>query len=114
MISFILTAKRLLKALWKSFRHKVFKSLFFTLVFIILSGTLFYTRIEGWALLDSIYFSVVSLIPSGFDTGLSPVTNLGKLFTMMYLIVGVGVMIGLIGMIGKAVIDFDKTDDEKN
>jgi hypothetical protein len=114
MISFILTAKRLLKALWKSFRHPVFKSLFMTLLFIVISGTLFYTKTEGWALFDAIYFSIVSLIPSGVETGLSPVTKLGKLFTMMYLIVGVGVMIGLIGIIGKAVIDFDKEAEGKN
>ncbi|MBP2243075.1 hypothetical protein J2Z40_003663 [Cytobacillus eiseniae] len=113
MISFFLTAVRLLKALRKSFSHPVFKSLLATLFLIVLSGTLFYTKIEGWDVLDAIYFGVVSLIPSGVDTGLSPATNLGKIFTMMYLIVGIGVMIGLIGIIAKAVIDFDSLEEGK-
>ncbi|MBS3680712.1 two pore domain potassium channel family protein [Ornithinibacillus massiliensis] len=107
MISFILTAKRLLDALWKSFKNPVFQSLFVTLVLIVLSGTLFYSKVEGWAMIDAIYFAVVSLIPTGVETGLRPVTELGKIFTMMYLIVRVGIMIGLIGVIAKAVIRFE-------
>lgn len=115
MISFFLTANRLLKALLKAVRQPIFKSLIFTLLLIILSGTLFYSKIEGWPYIDAVYFAVVSLIPSSLETGLSPITTMGKIFTMMYLIVGVGVMIGLIGIIGKAVLDIDfKNHPEKN
>ncbi|KGR85795.1 potassium channel family protein [Lysinibacillus odysseyi] len=115
MISFFLTAKRLLKALIKAIKQPIFKSLIMTLFLIILSGTLFYSKIEGWAYIDAIYFAVVSLIPSSVEIGLSPVTTLGKIFTMMYLVVGVGVMIGLIGIIGKAVLDVDfKSSAEKD
>jgi len=114
MISFFLTAFRLLKAIIKSFSHPVFKSLIVTLLLIVLSGTIFYTKVEGWKVLDAIYFGVVSLIPTGVNTGLSPVTTLGKIFTMMYLIVGIGVMIGLIGVIARAVIDFDSIETEES
>ena len=110
MISFILTAKRLLSALLVAVKDKVFISLFTTLLIINLSGVLFYTKIEGWSYLDAIYFSWVSLIPSSLDIGLSPSTPLGKVFTMMYLVVGVGVMIGLLAMIAKAVINIDNED----
>jgi hypothetical protein len=116
MISFILTAIRLLIAIVKSFTHPVFTSLLVTLLLIVLSGTFFYTKVEGWDTVDAIYFGVVSLIPTGVETGVSPITTLGKVFTIMYLIVGTGVMIGLIGIIAKAVIDFDsnKADDMNN
>ena len=53
---------------------------------------LFYTNVEGWTALDAIYFSVVSLIPTGVETGFTPVINLWKVFTMMFLIVRVRVM----------------------
>ena len=109
MISFFLTANRLLKALIKAIKQPIFKSLIFTLFLIILSGTLFYSKVEGWPYIDAIYFAVVSLIPSSLETGLSPITTIGKIFTMMYLVVGVGVMIGLIGIIGKAVLDVEFT-----
>lgn len=114
MVSFFLTAIRLIGAIVKSFAHPVFKSLLFTLLLIVLSGTLFYTKVEGWTTIDAIYFGTVSLIPTGVETGLSPTTTIGKVFTIMYLIVGTGIMIGLIGIIAKAVIDFDSKKEHKN
>lgn len=109
MISFILTTKRLLKALIRAFKQPLFISLFTTLFFILLSGTMFYTKVEGWSILDAIYFCVVSLIPSGVDTSLTPTTNLGKVFTMFYLAVGVGVMFLTLLTLGKTMI---KSTDE--
>ena len=110
MISFILTAKRLLEAILVAVKDKVFISLLTTLLIINLSGVLFYSKLEGWSYLDAIYFSWVSLIPSSIDIGYSPETPLGKVFTMMYLVVGVGVMIALLAMIAKAVVNIDKED----
>ena len=110
MISFILTAKRLLEAILVAVKDKIFISLLTTLLIINLSGVLFYTKLEGWSYLDAIYFSWVSLIPSSIDIGYSPETPLGKVFTMMYLVVGVGVMIALLAMIAKAVVNTDNED----
>lgn len=110
MISFILTAKRLLEALIIAFKEKVFLSLLSTLLLINLSGVLFYSSVEGWSYLDAFYFAWVSLIPTGVDTGLAPVTTLGKIFTMMYLVVGIGVMIGLLAVIAKAVVNFEEEE----
>ena len=110
MISFILTAKRLLQALFISFKEKVFLSLLSTLLLINLSGVLFYSSVEGWSYLDAFYFAWVSLIPTGVDIGLAPVTTVGKIFTMMYLVVGMGVMIGLLAVIAKAVLNFEEEE----
>lgn len=111
MISFILTLKRLLEALYKSSKHPLFLSLITTLFFIILSGVLFYTQKEGWAVLDAIYFCVVSIIPTGIDTNLSPETAIGKVFTMFYLIVGTGTMLLTLILLAKSTINND--DDFK-
>lgn len=110
MISFILTAKRLLEAFLVAVKDKVFLSLLTTLLIINLSGVLFYTKLEGWSYLDAIYFSWVSLIPSSLDVGLNPQTSLGKVFTMMYLVVGVGVMIALLAKIAIAVVNIEDED----
>ncbi|MGE7623793.1 ion channel [Viridibacillus sp. NPDC096237] len=109
MISFILTTNRLLKALIRAFKQPLFISLITSLFFILLSGTMFYTNVEGWSILDAIYFCVVSLIPSGVDTSLTPTTSLGKVFTMFYLAVGVGVMFLTLLILGKTMI---KSTDE--
>ena len=110
MISFILTAKRLLEAILVAVKDKVFISLLTTLLLINLSGVLFYTKLEGWSYLHAIYFSWVSLIPSSIDIGYRPETPLGKVFTMMYLVVGVGVMVALIAVIAKAVVNIEDED----
>lgn len=108
MLSFILTAKKLLDALLVAVKDKLFLSLITTLLLINLSGVLFYMKVEGWTVLNAIYFAWVSLIPSSVDIGFSPTTNIGKIFTMMYLVVGVGVMMGLLALIAKAVLNVEK------
>lgn len=113
MLSFLLTVKRFLEALVKSFKNPMFLSLFTTLFLIILSGTLFYTKKEGWGVLDAIYFCVVSLIPTGVNTNLSPTTDLGKIFTMLYLVVGTGVMFITLLTLGKTMINTNALEERK-
>jgi len=113
MLSFVLTVKRFLEAIVKAFKNPMFLSLFTTLFLIILSGTLFYTKKEGWDVLDAIYFCVVSLIPTGVDTNLSPVTNIGKIFTMLYLVVGTGVMFITLLTLGKTMINTKALEERK-
>lgn len=110
MLSFILTLKRLLTAVFRAIKKPVFISLFVTLLLIITSGTLFFHSTEQWSWLDSIYFSVVSLIPTSVDIGLTPTQNLSKIFLMLYLAVGVGVMLMLLITLGKAVVDFENIE----
>jgi len=113
MLSFILSTKRLLTGLWRSFKRPQFLSLFTTLFLIILSGTLFYKETEGWDWLDALYFSVVSLIPTGVETGLYPTSDFSKIFTMIYLIAGTGVMFIMLLMVGRSVVDFTIDEDKK-
>ncbi|SHN83361.1 potassium channel family protein [Desulfitobacterium chlororespirans] len=113
MISFILTLKRLLSAVYRIMKEKAFKSLLVSLALILLSGTLFYKQVEGWSLLDSFYFAFVSLIPTSVSTGFVPQTDLSKWFTMIYLVVGVGVMLMILIMIGFAVVNFEKSEQEE-
>jgi voltage-gated potassium channel Kch len=54
-------------------------------------GTVAYTRLEGWAPIDALYFSVVTLATVGFGD-LVPTTDPGKLFTVGYILFGVGII----------------------
>ncbi|WHX24517.1 potassium channel family protein [Virgibacillus halodenitrificans] len=113
MISFFLTLKRLLSAVFRLMKERVFKSLLATLAIILLSGTLFYSRIEGWSFLDAFYYAFVSLIPTSVTTGLVPEAAISKWFTMIYLVVGVGVMLMIIVMIGFAVVKFEISEEKR-
>ena len=65
---------------------------------IIAVGSVFYHYIEGWSWIDAAYFSVITLTTIGYGN-FSPTTDLGKLFTIGYIIVGVGVILGFINAV---------------
>jgi hypothetical protein len=61
-------------------------------------GTIAYVLIEHWTPLDALYFCVVTLATVGFGD-LHPTTDLGRLFTIAYIIVGVGILAAFISQL---------------
>jgi hypothetical protein len=55
-------------------------------------GTTFYHYEEGWSLIDSFYFSTITLTTIGYGD-LAPKTDVGKLFTAFYAIFGIGILL---------------------
>lgn len=73
-----------------------------TIVIIILMviGTFFYHFVEGWSIIDSLYFSSISLSTRGYGE-LHPTTVVSKLFTVFYLFIGVAfILYALSSLIG--------------
>ena len=66
----------------------------------LLSGTLFYRQIEGWDSLDPLYFRVVTLTTVGYGD-LSPSTAAGKIFTILYIFVGLGIVLGFVNAVAE-------------
>ncbi len=83
--------------------HK-FTSLLLLVVIILSIGALFYHKIEHLRLLDALYFSTITLTTVGYGD-FSPHTDAGKLFTMVYLLVGIGVLLALISIIADQAIN---------
>lgn len=88
-------AMYLFKIIISFLRDKEYRNLLSITVVIISIGTVFYHYIEEWSWIDAAYFSVITLTTIGFGD-YSPATDLGKLFTIGYVISGVGVILGFI------------------
>jgi len=63
-------------------------------------GTMFYRIVEGWGWINSLYFSVITLSTVGYGD-YAPQTGVGKLFTIFYLFVGIGLLLAFINVIAK-------------
>nr|WP_272490767.1 potassium channel family protein [Mesobacterium pallidum] len=57
---------------------------------LVASGTVYFHLIEGWSLLDSYFFTVVTLSTVGYGS-LVPATALGKIGTTVYIFLGLGI-----------------------
>jgi len=95
MTSFFVTLFRFCLAFIRGLRDPEFRTLFISLLALLVSGTLFYSTVEGWGVVDSIYFCIMTLSTVGYGD-LHPTTELSKIFTIIYLIVGAGIFIGFI------------------
>lgn len=56
-------------------------------------GTVFYHHVEHLKWLDSVYFSVITLTTVGYGD-ITPKTDAGKIFTIFYVLIGIGVIAG--------------------
>lgn len=74
---------------------KRFRIIFAVTILVIFSGTMFYHFVEGWRWLDSLYFSIISLATVGYGD-FTPQTDAGKIFTIFYLIFGIGIFAALL------------------
>ena len=68
-------------------------------ILIVILGSYAYTHLEGWSLLDSIYFVVITLTTIGYGD-LVPMTNLGKIFTIFFSFFGIAFAFYLFSMMG--------------
>jgi hypothetical protein len=100
VLGLLLQLLRFLRAARRVFARPEGRALTLLVLVHLAAGTVFYTNVEGWRWLDALYFSVTALTTAGFGD-LAPATDPGKVFTMLYLLTGVGVLATFIATIAK-------------
>lgn len=94
----------IVRALRTLLKDPKFRALLFLVILTLAIGTFFYHSVEGWSWLDSLYFSVITLTTVGYGD-FTPKTDSGKIFTMIYIFLGLGILIGFVTPIGEFLID---------
>jgi len=104
MVSFVLTMSRFVRGLVLALREPGFSSTLILTTIILVSGTIFYNGVEGWSVIDSLYFCVMTLTTIGYGD-LHPTTDLSKVFTIIYSIAGIGSFVALVTQIARAQLE---------
>ena len=107
MLPFFYTFYRFGRGIWSAFKDPEFQVLLVLTAIVLGTGTLFYHEVQGWSLLNSLYFSVVTLTTVGYGD-LYPTTDVSKIFTMIYLIIGIGILFGFINTIAHYAVEDSK------
>ncbi|MGD8682332.1 MAG: potassium channel family protein [Chloroflexota bacterium] len=94
--AFLSTFRRLL-------RDQTFRVAAVFLAVMITSGTIIYTVVEGWSMLDSLYFSVIAASTVGFGD-FAPTTDIGKIYTIIYVLVTTGLLLLVLGRVATEMI----------
>ena len=76
----------------KDLDYYVLLSLAITVVTV---GTVVFHLLEKWSWIDSFYFTIITLATIGYGD-LVPTTPVGKLVTVIFVIVGVGIFLGFL------------------
>ena len=100
MPAFFILIYRFFRSLWHGMKDKDFRALFTWVLLLLALGTWFYARVEGWTALDALYFSVITLTTVGFGD-FAPQTPAGKIFTIFYILVGLGLISGFIFLLAE-------------
>lgn len=66
-------------------------------------GTIVFHRLESWNWIQSFYFSVVTITTVGYGD-FTPTNDLSRLFTAIYILVGVSIGLVTLSLIGSEIL----------
>ncbi len=109
MLILVASVVAFFRALLFSLKDPKFRGLVLFLLILILSGMIFYNRVEGWSYFNALYFCIITLATVGYGD-ITPKTYAGKLFTMVFIVFGIGVFVAFVNAL---VMDLAKRQTEQ-
>lgn len=96
MLPLALAFRGLVRAVVGVWRDPETKALPFVAAALVLTGTIspIYWRFEDWTIIEALYFSVVTLTTVGYGDFV-PTTTGTQIFTLVYILTGIGVFVAL-------------------
>lgn len=79
------------------------------LLIVLITGTTGYAVIEGWSFVDAFYMVVITLASVGFME-VHPLSTAGRIFTMLLILCGSGILIYAISIITAFIVEGELTD----
>lgn len=112
MVSLMLGLTRFWFAIRMALRDPTFRLLIALTASLLLVGTWVFHQVEGWAYLDSFYFSSITLLTVGYGD-FTPETAAGKLLTVFYGFSGIGLLVALLARFAEALIQSHRENEER-
>src|SRR5262245_20062195 len=99
----IFTTVGLFRALGRAMTDDRAKALLFLTAIVIAAGTVFYMAFEHWGAIDAFYFVIMTLATVGYGD-FAPTTQLTRLVTAGYVLLGVGLFASLVATLAAAAV----------
>ena len=113
MVSFYYNLMMLVRTVVGGFRKDPeFRVIAILLILLLIGGAAFFNQVQGWPLLDSLYFCVMTISTIGYGD-LTPTMPISKIFTMAYAVLGIGLFATFVGKIVTLRLDRHKSRKAK-
>lgn len=104
---------RMAKAIAAAFQNPNVIAALTVLGVIAFTSALVYMLLEGWSFLDALYFCIVTMSTVGYGD-FSPHTALGKIYTIFFLFVGIGIFVLAVTAIAEAIFHEFRASEDKD
>lgn len=91
------------RAILRAFTNREVMLLFSLTSLVAVGGAFVFILLEDWDFVDALYFAVVSMATVGYGD-FAPSTHLGKLFTIVFLVVGIGLFVLTVAAVAEAIL----------
>jgi len=112
MLAFLIVIQQFWRAIRQAWQDPAFQFLALVTGILLAIGTIFYHSVEGWRWLDSLYFCVITLATVGYGD-FAPQTDAGKIFTMIYIFIGIGLLIAVFTRLAEALLVAQRAQVDK-